>query len=127
MKTTRRRYRATPAHLAVLLTAAVTGAATTARAEDWASPGLDGGHTRLSTERSGLAFGDGRWTFAGSSAVLASPIVADGFVVTADLDGSVRAVRADDGQLVWQVPAGLPIPRHTAPSQGPVFPPAASH
>jgi outer membrane protein assembly factor BamB len=103
------------------------GATTAARAADWPSPGLDAGHARLSGERSGSRFSDGRWTFKGSARVLASPVVADGFVVTADLDGAVRAVRADDGQLVWQVPLGTAVQGTPAISRGRVFVPTLAN
>ena len=90
-----------------MVIAALAISAGTARAEDWPAPGLDAGHARFSAERSGARFTDGRWLVRGGGRVLASPVVADGFVVTADLDGNVRALRADDGQLVWQVGAAV--------------------
>ena len=89
--------------LTITLIAAAGGRA--ARAEDWPTPGLDAAHARLSSERSGALFTDGRWTASTSrgARVLASPVVADGTVVSVDLEGAVRALRADDGQPVWQV------------------------
>ena len=88
--------------LLLAVTAALAIASGTARADDWPAPGLDSGHARFTAERSGARFGDGLWTGARRWPALASPVVADGFVVTADLDGNVRALRADHGQLVWQ-------------------------
>ena len=115
------------ARLAVFLAAAVMGAAGAARADDWPSSGLDGGRTRLSAERSGTRFADGRWTVPAQGRVLASPVVADGYVVTADLDGSVRAVRAEDGQLAWQVPLGSSVQGTPAIKAGRVFVPTVAN
>ena len=107
--------------------ASVNTAATAARAEDWPSPGLDGRHTRLSGERSGMNFAGIRWSVAGNAWVLASPVVADGFALTADMNGSVRAIRADDGQLVWQVPLGSTIQGTPAIGHGRVFVPTMAN
>jgi outer membrane protein assembly factor BamB len=112
-------------HLALILVA--TGATTVARAEDWPSPGLDAGHSRLSSERSGSRFSDGRWSVPGVGRVLASPVVADGFLVTADLEGSVRAVRADDGQLAWQVSLASTVQGTPAIARGRVFVPTVAN
>jgi hypothetical protein len=97
--------------LSLALGATVVLAATAARAEDWPTPGLDAAHARLSSERTGARFTDGRWTasVAGGARVLASPVVADGTVVSVDLEGAVRALRADDGQPVWQVSLGTAV------------------
>ena len=82
----------------VLAVGALLTAAGTARAEDWPTPGLDAGHARFSAERSGARFTRRALDWcAGGGRVLASPVVADGFVVTVDLEGTVRALRADDG------------------------------
>ncbi|HEY4395943.1 MAG TPA: PQQ-binding-like beta-propeller repeat protein [Polyangia bacterium] len=96
-----------------------------ARADDWATPGLDAAHSRLSAERSGAAFADGRWSYAPPSPVraLASPVVADGFVVSADLDGTLSAVAADTGQLVWRIAVGSSVQGTPAVSGGRVFVP----
>jgi MYXO-CTERM domain-containing protein len=94
-----------PRLAAALAALATLTAAATARADDWGTPGLDGAHARFSAERSGVAFSDGRWSaapLAGGARVLASPGVADGFLVSADLDGTVRALRAADGTPAWQ-------------------------
>ncbi|HVV48477.1 MAG TPA: hypothetical protein VHO06_02360, partial [Polyangia bacterium] len=65
--------------------AAVALAAAPARADDWPTPGLDAAHARLSPERSGAAFADGKWSFvpAGDAGALASPVAADGVLVSA--------------------------------------------
>src|SRR5262245_43658074 len=94
-----------------------------ARAEDWGAPGLDAGHTRFSAERSGTRFADGRWSVAGTGRVLASPVTADGFVVTADLDGNVRAVRADDGTVMWQAALQSTVQGTPAIARGRVYVP----
>src|SRR5438128_12674137 len=76
--------------LSVAATALIGLAASAARADDWPTPGLDAAHARLSSERSGASFTDGRWTAApapGGARVLASPVVADGYVVSVDLEG----------------------------------------
>ncbi len=99
----------------------------TARAEDWPAPGLDAGHARFSAERSGSRFTDGRWLVRGGGRVLASPVVADGFVVTADLDGNIRALRADDGQLVWRVTLESTVQGTPAIARGRVFVPTVGN
>ncbi len=96
-----------------------------ARANDWPTPGLDAAHGRLSSERSGAAFGDGRWSFAPSAhaPALASPVAADGYIVSADLDGVVNALRADTGGLVWRVSLGASVQGTPAIANGRVFVP----
>jgi outer membrane protein assembly factor BamB len=113
--------------VAFLAALAATATATAARAEDWPSPGLDAAHTRLTGERSGSRFGDYRWSLRGAARVLASPVVADGFVITADLDGSVRATRAENGELAWQVALGSPVQGTPAIARGRVFVPTVSN
>src|SRR5688500_15604195 len=105
--------------------ALVVAASVPARADDWGTPGFDTHHGRLTPERSGSLFADGRWTasFAGGAKVLASPVVSDGFVVTVDLDGAVRALRGDDGKLVWQAAAGSAVQGTPAVIKGRVYVP----
>ena len=117
-----RRSTTTTLMLLLLLTAAGT-----ARAEDWPAPGLDAGHARFSAERSGARFSAGRWLAPGGGRVLASPVVADGFVVTADLEGTVRALRADDGQLVWQTALRSTVQGTPAIARGRVFVPTVAN
>jgi outer membrane protein assembly factor BamB len=116
----------THVHFAGFLLAVATLFSAPARADDWGTPGLDAMHGRLTAERSGSLFASGRWTasFAGGTRVLASPMVADGFVVTADLDGVVRALRAEDGTLVWQAAAGSSVQGTPAVIKGRVYVPA---
>ncbi len=112
--------------LALGVAALVTLAAPAARADDWGTPGLDAQHGRLSAERSGAAFGDGRWSYTPPSGAraLASPVEADGFVVSADLDGTVTALHADSGALAWQVTLGSAIQGTPAIANGRLFIPA---
>jgi outer membrane protein assembly factor BamB len=109
---------------AAFLALAALGAGA-ARADDWATPGLDAAHGRLSAERSGAAFSDGRWSYASQNAgrALASPVVSDGFAVTADLDGNVSALQADTGQPVWRVSLGSAVQGTPAVAKGRVFVP----
>ncbi len=111
--------------VAAAVASIVTLSATTARADDWPTPGLDAAHARLSAERSGAAFADGRWSWAASTSarVLASPVVSDGLVVSASLDGTVTALRADTGQLAWQAAAGSSVQGTPAIASGRVFVP----
>jgi outer membrane protein assembly factor BamB len=113
--------------LVLVVTGVLAASGTAARAEDWPTPGLDAAHTRFSTERSGTRFADGRWSVAGSGRVLASPVAADGFLVTADLDGTVRALRAHDGQLVWQVALRSTVQGTPAIGRGRVYVPTVAN
>jgi outer membrane protein assembly factor BamB len=102
--------------------------ATPARADDWPTFGLDGAQSRLTSERSGAAFADGRWLLAPptDAGVLASPVVADGYVVSAALDGTVSALAADTGKAVWQVSVGASVQATPAIVGGRVFVPTQS-
>ena len=109
---------------AVLLSFALaTLAAGAARADDWATPGLDAAHARLSAERSGATFSDGHWSYTSTRGgrVLASPVVSDGFAVTVDLDGIVSALRAETGQQVWQLALGSAVQGTPAIARGRIF------
>ncbi len=115
--------------LSLAVGAAIALYASAARAEDWPTPGLDAAHARLSSERSGARFTDGRWTASlpGGARVLASPVVADGYVVSVDLEGAVRALRADDGESVWQVSLGAAVQGTPAVARGRVFVPTVGN
>jgi outer membrane protein assembly factor BamB len=104
---------------------AIACAPAAAWADDWGTPGLDAAHSRLSAERSGASFGAARWStsFKGAGRVLASPAVADGFVVSVDLDGLVNTLRAEDGSPVWQVALGIDVHGSPAVTRGRVFVP----
>src|SRR5262249_5287036 len=109
--------------------AAVASAAPAARAEDWPTPGLDATHARLSSERSGARFSTGGWAapLAGRARVLASPLVADGYVVSVDLQGGLRALHADDGTPAWQGSAGTAVLTTPAVARGRVFVPTVGN
>ena len=104
---------------------AVLSVAAPARADDWPTPGLDAAHTRLAVERSGAGFADGRWSFAppAGAGALASPVVSDGYAVSATIDGTVRALAADTGALAWQVALGADVQGTPAIAGGRVFVP----
>ncbi len=107
------------------LLAIATLAASPAWAFDWGTPGLDAAHARLSSERSGASFADGRWSAPPLADVkaLASPVVADGFVVAVNLDGVVRAFHADSGALAWQVTLKMAVQGTPAVLKGRVYVP----
>src|SRR5436190_21067993 len=109
--------------------AAIASAGAAARAEDWPTPGLDAAHARLSAERSGARFTDGRWTasFADGARMLATPLVADGTVVTVDLEGALHALHAEDGSLAWQASAGATVQGTPALARGRVFVPTVGN
>ena len=111
--------------LALASAAAISLAGSAARAEDWPTPGLDATHARLSSERSGTSFTGGKWTAssAAGARVLASPVVADGYVVSVDLEGAVRALSGHDGALVWQASVGAAVQGTPAVARGRVFVP----
>jgi outer membrane protein assembly factor BamB len=116
-------------HVSLAVATTVVLAATAARAEDWPTPGLDAAHARLSSERSGAHFTGGRWTasFASGARVLASPVVSDGYVVAASLEGAVRALRAEDGELAWETPLGVAVQGSPAVARGRVFVPTVGN
>jgi outer membrane protein assembly factor BamB len=101
------------------------GRALPARADDWPTAGLDAAHTRASVERSGAAFGDGRWMFSPKTdaGALASPVVADGIAVSARLDGAITALAADSGKVLWQTSVGAAVQGTPAISRGRLFVP----
>ncbi|HXU63694.1 MAG TPA: PQQ-binding-like beta-propeller repeat protein [Polyangia bacterium] len=96
-----------------------------ARADDWPTSGLDAAHTRASAERSGAAFSDGTWTFLPKSdaGALASPVAADGVIVTVRLDGAVTALAEDSGGVLWQQALGVAVHGTPAIASGRLFVP----
>lgn len=114
---------------AVALLLTVAAAPGPARADDWGTPGLDSSHARLSAERSGALFADDRWTVASTrgTRTLASPVVADGYVVTADLGGTVQALRADTGKAIWQRKIGASLQGTPALARGRVYVPTLAN
>ena len=78
-----------------------------ARADDWSSWGLDAHRSRLSAEKSGPDFAAASWEHRWGQtdqpayrALLASPAVADGFVVFATQRNMLGALREADGRLL---------------------------
>jgi len=113
------------AAIAMVAAIVVMSSTSAVYADDWQAPGLDATQSRLSAERSGARFFDGRWTasFPAGARVLASPVVADGFAVTVSLDGAVRSLREDDGQTAWQADLGSAVHGTPALSRGRLFVP----
>ncbi len=72
-----------------------------ARANDWTSLGLDPGRARATDEKSGAAFSSAWNANPAGSAIIASPLVADGLVVIAGAKGDVVALHAVDGTQAW--------------------------
>ena len=109
---------------------AMTWGAATARADDWTSQGLDGAHSRRSSEQSGAAFGNQIWSYdsGGTQAVfkniVSSPAVADGFIVFGTAEGLVRALRATDGAPVWEFRARDGVQASPAIRNGLVYVPS---
>jgi outer membrane protein assembly factor BamB len=110
---------------ALLAGALALVAPSAAHADDWGTPGLDAARSRLSAERSGAKFTDGHWTYTpGTTArAVASPVVAEGYAVSVDADGTVNVLRADNGQQVWTASAGAPVQGTPAVSHGRLYVP----
>jgi MYXO-CTERM domain-containing protein len=106
-----------------LLLASLLGAAPSARANDWASLGLDNGRGRATDERSGAAFSPAWNASPSGGAFVASPAVVDGFVVVAGAKGDVSALRAIDGTLAWTVKTAGAIGASPAVDKGRIFVP----
>jgi outer membrane protein assembly factor BamB len=100
-----------PTTYAFALAAASFIAPVAAHADDWATPGLDAAHARLSAERSGAAFRDGHWAYspAGAADSLSSPVVAEGVVISTRIDGLVSALSAETGELIWNRALGVEV------------------
>lgn len=111
------------------LAVAVVFMAATSRAEDWPTSGLDAGRARLTSERTGARFADGRWSYTGvaTARVVSSPVVADGIVVSVDMEGVVSGLRADDGRLVWRMETGSAVHGTPAVARGRVFVPTIAN
>ena len=112
---------------APLLAGAIALVPAAVRADDWATSGLDAARSRLSVERSGAKFADGRWTFApGTTArALSSPVVAEGYAASVALDGTVSVVAADTGKLIWSKTVGSEVQGTPAIARGRLFVPTA--
>ncbi len=117
-----------PRSLVSVFAALLGLAPATARADDWATTGLDGAHSRFSAERSGPRFGDGRWatTFRGAQ-ILASPVVAEGVAVVVDLGGGIHALDATTGAILWEATAGSQVQGTPAIARGRLFVPTTGN
>ncbi len=114
-----------PRTVAAALLAGAIALSPAARADDWATLGLDAARSRLTAERSGPKFADGRWTFnpATTARSLSSPVVAEGYAASVALDGTVSVVAADSGKLVWSAAAGAQVQGTPAIARGRLFVP----
>src|SRR5688572_24525992 len=95
-----------------------------ARGDDWTGLGRDGARTRVATELLSSPAQLGAPVATGSESV-ASPVAADGILVTAGLDGVVRAYREDDRTLLWSATLGGPILATPMIDQGRVVVPSS--
>jgi outer membrane protein assembly factor BamB len=75
-----------------------------ARGDDWAGLGLDDARTRAATET--LVSPVFLASLATGSESAASPVAADGILVTAGLDGTVHAYRESDRAILWDASVG---------------------
>jgi outer membrane protein assembly factor BamB len=92
-----------------------------AHADDWTSLGLDPGRARATAEKSGATFSPAWNANPASSAIVASPLVADGLVVLAGARGDVTALRAVDGTQAWTVKAPGDVGASPAIDAGRIF------
>jgi outer membrane protein assembly factor BamB len=81
--------------------------AVTARGDDWPHMGRDDGRTRAPAEAiiSPVLLD----SVATGAETVASPVVADGFLVAAALGGTIRAYRESDLALLWTVTLASPV------------------
>ncbi len=79
-----------------------------ARGDDWTHLGRDDGRTRAPSEALAGSLAALPVLSTGSSSA-ASPVAADGILVTAGLDGRVRAFREADRALLWTAVLGGPV------------------
>ena len=93
----------------------------TALADDWPGFSLSETRARLSAERSGPLFRGGQWAYrlppvqdSIDHALIASPAIADGFVIIGTSDARIRALRERDGRAVWAFPVGDAL--HASPA-----------
>lgn len=102
-------------------------APTVVRADDWTSQGFDAAHGRASGEISGASFAAGRWDYQfdttdpSTRMIVAAPAAAHGILVVAGSDGSLRALRAVDGALLWRFQAKDGIQASPTIAAGKVF------
>lgn len=79
-----------------------------ALADDWPHLGRDGGRTRAPVESITGTIAPLAAVATGAEAV-ASPVLADGVLVAAGMDGVVRAFRETDRSLLWTAALGAPV------------------
>lgn len=124
-----------PRFAASLVFALLAGAGQHVRAEDWTSFGAAPGLGRLSPERSGAGFTAGwRHTLVAPGRevtispvyrkLLASPAIADGYVVFGSYGDLVRVIRAADGKPRWDAVVPGPIHASAATWRGWLFVPS---
>jgi MYXO-CTERM domain-containing protein len=80
-----------------------------ARALDWSEFGSDAHRSRHTPEGSGTMFVPS-WTYAlGSGSIVATPLTAGGKIIVAGSNGTVAALNAADGALIWSraLPEGV--------------------
>jgi outer membrane protein assembly factor BamB len=79
--------------------------------DDWTMFAHDSGRTGFEAQNTGITPANVgqltlRWSYQYGEPVTASPIVANGMVYLAGLDGTVRALSTADGSVVWQTSLG---------------------
>lgn len=74
-------------------------------AGDWPSLGLDEARTRATVEPVGTSL-PLRWSASLGSRIIATPVIADGYVIVGTEWGEVRAFRESDGAALWTFDAG---------------------
>jgi outer membrane protein assembly factor BamB len=111
---------------AILIAASAVGASSVAGAADWPSLGLDAGRRRATPEVVTRGFASASWFYAlpKGAVSVASPAVADGFVVFGAFDGIVRALRVADGTVAWEFKLGDALYATPAIAAGKVFMPS---
>jgi outer membrane protein assembly factor BamB len=95
-----------------------------ARGDDWTGLGPDDARRRVSAEAVASPAALGAPLATGSPSA-ASPVAADGFLVTAGLDGVVRAFREDTRALVWSATLNGPVLATPLVDRGRVFVPSS--
>ncbi|MFA5794837.1 MAG: PQQ-binding-like beta-propeller repeat protein [Candidatus Brocadiia bacterium] len=94
-------------------------------AEDWTSLGNDAGRSRINTAEVLSDSFSPSWQYSISPTIVASPAISDGFVVFADRNGYIRALKESDGSDIWAFNTGSEIVASPAISAGRVYAPAA--
>lgn len=66
-------------------------------------------------------FGGLKWTFKTGGPIVASPVIADGVVYVASLDGHLHALDAETGKEKWKFKSRLPIASTPAVTNGTLY------